>query len=194
MITNGEKYACESCIRGHRVAQCQHTDRPLQHVGKKGLHTKCKCGSTSRQITLKLFGEVPDVPVRADKHPGFVPHDLNSERPPPFSFLLGEPVHGEDPRTPPDNVTHLTTSQTPDWLGALDSVLGPMSNEPAKFLMPEFDDPLVSMDPSHLAQIWDDLPLPEQPENLDEVLAFDTDLPSIPLEHGDHLESFEYGS
>ncbi|RSL48834.1 hypothetical protein CEP53_009392 [Fusarium sp. AF-6] len=74
MITNGEKYACESCIRGHRVAQCQHTDRPLQRVGKKGrpvsqcnhcrslrtsrsVHTRCKCGSVSRQATLRLFGE-----------------------------------------------------------------------------------------------------------------------------------------
>lgn len=93
MITNGEKYACESCIRGHRVAQCQHTgkfiiygssrrawlmltraDRPLQRVGKKGrpvsqcnhcrtlrtsrsVHTNCKCGSTSRQATLKQFGQ-----------------------------------------------------------------------------------------------------------------------------------------
>lgn len=25
MIVNGEKFACDACIRGHRVAQCQHT-------------------------------------------------------------------------------------------------------------------------------------------------------------------------
>ncbi|KAM5385695.1 hypothetical protein ACJZ2D_000894 [Fusarium nematophilum] len=73
MILNGEKFACEACIRGHRVAQCQHSDRPLQQVGKKGrpvsqcnhcrtlrksrsLHTKCKCGSTSRNAMLKQFG------------------------------------------------------------------------------------------------------------------------------------------
>ncbi|KAH7127988.1 copper fist DNA binding domain-containing protein [Dactylonectria estremocensis] len=65
MIINGEKLACESCIRGHRVAQCQHADRPLQQIGSKGrpvsqcnhcrtlrksrsLHTRCKCGSTAR--------------------------------------------------------------------------------------------------------------------------------------------------
>ncbi|KAF4953689.1 hypothetical protein FGADI_5797 [Fusarium gaditjirri] len=29
MSSNTEKLACESCIRGHRVAKCQHTDRPL---------------------------------------------------------------------------------------------------------------------------------------------------------------------
>ncbi|KAH7006812.1 hypothetical protein EDB80DRAFT_613215 [Ilyonectria destructans] len=93
MISNGERFACESCIRGHRVAQCQHigeylvcltyavtanartsqSDRPLQRVQKKGrpvsqcghcrslrtsrsVHTKCKCGSTSRTAMLKQFG------------------------------------------------------------------------------------------------------------------------------------------
>ncbi|KAH8650491.1 copper fist DNA binding domain-containing protein [Ilyonectria robusta] len=73
MISDGERFACESCIRGHRVSQCQHADRPLQRVQKKGrpvsqcghcrslrtsrsVHTKCKCGSTSRTAMLKQFG------------------------------------------------------------------------------------------------------------------------------------------
>ena len=64
MIINGEKWACEACVRGHRVSNCQHSgrwtppraesvptcvpdnggdfadgvlvDRPLQHINKKG--------------------------------------------------------------------------------------------------------------------------------------------------------------
>ncbi|CEJ90974.1 hypothetical protein VHEMI06722 [[Torrubiella] hemipterigena] len=61
MIINGEKYACEACVRGHRVSNCQHSDRPLQHINKKGrpisqchhcrqmrksraAHIKCDCG------------------------------------------------------------------------------------------------------------------------------------------------------
>ncbi|ENH73481.1 Copper resistance protein CRF1 [Fusarium oxysporum f. sp. cubense race 1] len=73
MTPKGERFACESCIRGHRVAQCQHTDRPLLRVGRKGrpvsqcthcrtlrtsrsVHTKCKCASTSYQGMLKQFG------------------------------------------------------------------------------------------------------------------------------------------
>ncbi|EWY79990.1 hypothetical protein FOYG_16929 [Fusarium oxysporum NRRL 32931] len=31
MISKEEKFACESCIRGHRVAQCQHTERAAQY-------------------------------------------------------------------------------------------------------------------------------------------------------------------
>ncbi len=55
MIIDGETYACEGCIRGHRARNCQHNgelqsteqihrviadrrplDRPLQHIKAKG--------------------------------------------------------------------------------------------------------------------------------------------------------------
>jgi hypothetical protein len=35
MLIKGEKYACEACVRSHRVSNCQHFDRPLQHINKK---------------------------------------------------------------------------------------------------------------------------------------------------------------
>ncbi|TVY85078.1 Copper resistance protein CRF1 [Lachnellula suecica] len=61
MLIKGEKYACEACVRGHRVSNCQHADRPLQHINKKGrpvsqcthcrtlrksrsAHVRCDCG------------------------------------------------------------------------------------------------------------------------------------------------------
>ncbi|EPE08008.1 copper fist dna binding domain-containing protein [Ophiostoma piceae UAMH 11346] len=61
MLIQGEKYACEACVRGHRVSNCQHFERPLQHINKKGrpvtqcqhcrsqrknrsAHVKCDCG------------------------------------------------------------------------------------------------------------------------------------------------------
>ncbi|KAH8601362.1 hypothetical protein B0O99DRAFT_501571 [Bisporella sp. PMI_857] len=61
MLIKGEKYACEACVRGHRVTNCQHSDRPLQHINKKGrpvsqcqhcrtlrksrsAHVRCECG------------------------------------------------------------------------------------------------------------------------------------------------------
>ena len=39
MLIKGEKYACEACVRGHRVSNCQHSDRPLQHINKKVCYT-----------------------------------------------------------------------------------------------------------------------------------------------------------
>ncbi|KAK2761743.1 hypothetical protein FQN54_001571 [Arachnomyces sp. PD_36] len=61
MLIDGEKYACEACVRGHRVSSCHHSDRPLSYVHKKGrpvtqcqhcrggrksksTHVKCECG------------------------------------------------------------------------------------------------------------------------------------------------------
>ncbi|OAA79373.1 Copper fist DNA binding domain protein [Akanthomyces lecanii RCEF 1005] len=68
MIIDGEKYACEACVRGHRVSNCQHSDRPLQHINKKGrpvsqcahcrsmrksraAHIKCDCGEKTSKCT-----------------------------------------------------------------------------------------------------------------------------------------------
>ncbi|EIW79833.1 copper-fist-domain-containing protein, partial [Coniophora puteana RWD-64-598 SS2] len=63
MVTvDDKKYACETCIKGHRSSACKHTDRPLFEIKKKGrpitqcehcrelrktkqVHVKCSCGS-----------------------------------------------------------------------------------------------------------------------------------------------------
>ncbi|SMN18538.1 similar to Saccharomyces cerevisiae YGL166W CUP2 Copper-binding transcription factor [Maudiozyma saulgeensis] len=36
IIKNNIKYACEPCIKGHKVAGCDHSDRPLIQVKRKG--------------------------------------------------------------------------------------------------------------------------------------------------------------
>ncbi|KAI8983201.1 hypothetical protein BD414DRAFT_490242 [Trametes punicea] len=60
VFVNDKKFACESCIKGHRSSNCQHTDRPLFEIKKKGrpvsqcekcrelrktkrMHSKCTC-------------------------------------------------------------------------------------------------------------------------------------------------------
>jgi len=64
VVIDGIKYACQNCIKGHRVAHCQHTDRPLQPLQRKGRpvsqcqhcrkyrvenksHVKCTCAISS---------------------------------------------------------------------------------------------------------------------------------------------------
>jgi len=61
VLINGVKYACDRCIRGHRVSNCKHADQPMTMIKPKGrpatqcshcrearknrlLHTKCLCG------------------------------------------------------------------------------------------------------------------------------------------------------
>ncbi|KAH9919897.1 uncharacterized protein B0H18DRAFT_911900 [Fomitopsis serialis] len=62
VFVGNKKYACETCIKGHRSSTCKHTDRPLYEIKKKGrpatqcehcrelrktkqLHVKCMCAS-----------------------------------------------------------------------------------------------------------------------------------------------------
>ncbi|KAL5628938.1 hypothetical protein BROUX41_002329 [Berkeleyomyces rouxiae] len=61
MLVDGQKFACDACIRGHRVSSCQHHDRDLRPINRKGrpvtqcsecrhnrkaraAHVKCDCG------------------------------------------------------------------------------------------------------------------------------------------------------
>ncbi|KKZ60239.1 hypothetical protein EMCG_05049 [[Emmonsia] crescens] len=77
MLIKGEKWACEACIRGHRVSNCQHADRPLSHINKKGrpvsqcphcrslrkartTHTKCECGEKAHTKAECLVKEPGD--------------------------------------------------------------------------------------------------------------------------------------
>ncbi|EWC46445.1 hypothetical protein DRE_04388 [Drechslerella stenobrocha 248] len=65
MYLDGKKYACDACVRGHRVSGCNHNDRPLQEIAKKGRpvsqcqhcrslrksrssHVKCDCGEKTK--------------------------------------------------------------------------------------------------------------------------------------------------
>ncbi|KAI0252679.1 copper fist DNA binding domain-containing protein [Lactifluus subvellereus] len=89
VFINSQKFACESCIKGHRSSSCTHTERPLYEIKKKGrpvsqcercrqlrntkrVHSKCTCseGSSSRtrEVTDKVFGTkqkryIPIVPA-----------------------------------------------------------------------------------------------------------------------------------
>ncbi|KAG0680980.1 hypothetical protein C6P42_004498 [Pichia californica] len=51
VLVNGVKYACERCIRGHRVTTCTHTDQPLMMIKPKGRpSTQCPFCKEQRRI------------------------------------------------------------------------------------------------------------------------------------------------
>jgi hypothetical protein len=62
VLINEKKYACATCIKGHRVSGCTHTERPLFEVKKKGRPaTQChfcrdkrKGGTTSGSVHTKV--------------------------------------------------------------------------------------------------------------------------------------------
>ncbi|KAI8055595.1 uncharacterized protein B0P05DRAFT_575322 [Gilbertella persicaria] len=76
MYINGLKYACSTCIKGHRSSHCSHVDRPLFEIRKKGrpvtqctfcrdlrktkqVHIKCACdkkgGENNTQQPLLIY-------------------------------------------------------------------------------------------------------------------------------------------
>lgn len=65
VLIDGVKYACDTCIRGHRVTSCKHTDKPLTRIKPIGrpasqcqhcrearnsaaVHANCSCGARDR--------------------------------------------------------------------------------------------------------------------------------------------------
>ncbi|KAF9454936.1 hypothetical protein P691DRAFT_4125 [Macrolepiota fuliginosa MF-IS2] len=89
VYVNSKKFACESCIKGHRSSSCHHTDRPLFEIKKKGrpvsqcekcrelrqskkVHSKCTCnprtdpasrGQVLASTTSKSRRFIPIVPA-----------------------------------------------------------------------------------------------------------------------------------
>ncbi|KAK2461735.1 hypothetical protein APHAL10511_006198 [Amanita phalloides] len=71
VYANDKKFACESCIKGHRSSSCHHADRPLFEIKKKGrpvsqcdkcrqlrqskkIHAKCICNIRSDQPIYRI--------------------------------------------------------------------------------------------------------------------------------------------
>ncbi|KAL0946262.1 hypothetical protein HGRIS_012517 [Hohenbuehelia grisea] len=61
VLVDNKKYACETCIKGHRSSSCKHTDRPLFEIKKKGRPvTQCEhCRELrkSKQVHVKCMCE-----------------------------------------------------------------------------------------------------------------------------------------
>ncbi|KAH7083336.1 hypothetical protein BKA63DRAFT_434392 [Paraphoma chrysanthemicola] len=86
-VIDGEKWACSSCIKGHRVSGCNHNDRELHHINPKGRpvkqcehcrgarkskshHAKCDCGDKKDKDKLKDKGD-----AKGESMPGTTAHD-----------------------------------------------------------------------------------------------------------------------
>ncbi|EOA91811.1 uncharacterized protein SETTUDRAFT_178215 [Exserohilum turcica Et28A] len=95
-VIDGEKWACSSCIKGHRVSGCNHTvapanvvfeDRDLHHINPKGRpvkqcehcrgarkskshHAKCDCGDKKDKDSHKDKGDAKTHDNRCQCHTG----------------------------------------------------------------------------------------------------------------------------
>ncbi|KAJ7109651.1 copper fist DNA binding domain-containing protein [Mycena crocata] len=64
VLISSKKYACETCIKGHRSSACKHTDRPLFEIKKKGRPvTQCEhCRELrkTKQVHVKCICETKE--------------------------------------------------------------------------------------------------------------------------------------
>ncbi|KAA1468422.1 hypothetical protein DENSPDRAFT_464247 [Dentipellis sp. KUC8613] len=116
VYVNSQKFACESCIKGHRSSSCAHTDRPLFEIKKKGrpvsqcdhcrelrrqkrVHSKCTCTESKsakdrpfeKAIGTKQKRYIPIVPA--------LPNGLKDAFPPSSA-----PSRSSDPRQKVDSL------------------------------------------------------------------------------------------
>ncbi|KAJ7481951.1 copper fist DNA binding domain-containing protein, partial [Mycena latifolia] len=73
-LISSKKYACETCIKGHRSSACKHTDRPLFEIKKKGRPvTQCEhCRELrkTKQVHVKCICEAKEpAPTTTDPAP-----------------------------------------------------------------------------------------------------------------------------
>ncbi|KAF4333048.1 transcription activator CUP2 [Fusarium beomiforme] len=154
MVTKEEKFACESCIRGHRVAQCQHT-----------------ADAKTCNETAHFYGRESSTPSTALSPPGFEPKPLelaplplrstSTERLAPAHCSAGSILGSSLPSvnnwslddmpiawtTPlesylPDSV--LSDIHDPTRTGDSVPIMGAI--EQAQMSRPTFDDPLSTVD------------------------------------------------
>ncbi|KAJ7165371.1 transcription factor [Mycena filopes] len=71
VLISSKKYACETCIKGHRSSACKHTDRPLFEIKKKGRPvTQCEhCRELrkTKQVHVKCICEAKEPPSPTKK-------------------------------------------------------------------------------------------------------------------------------
>ncbi|CAO3637436.1 unnamed protein product [Mucor fragilis] len=183
MLINGEKWACETCIKGHRATHCKHTDRKLVSIKKKGrpatqckrcrelrvmrqLHVKCNCDDSGLGATKKNSNSIssPGLSSAPKKR-----KKIESLRPlaPKISESKGccsSSKPPSSPSTPTTPIAHVT----PEPVSSCCSKKTPTSTVPstaaspspavtARPIIPEDDDPWSSLLP------LEPVPLPDIP-------------------------------
>ncbi|BGP39232.1 copper-binding transcription factor [Rhodotorula kratochvilovae] len=69
VLIDGTKYACQSCIKGHRSSKCTHTSRPLTEIKKKGRPTSQCTHCRELRKTKSVHGRCDCAAREAEQKP-----------------------------------------------------------------------------------------------------------------------------
>ncbi|KAE8548896.1 hypothetical protein TMatcc_010243 [Talaromyces marneffei ATCC 18224] len=96
MLIDGEKWACEACVRGHRVSSCRHNDRPLIRINKKGRPFSvciiCRGPCNSREEHSKLNRDKKSDGESDSKSSGKKPSARRRIQPSSFARIAPHPA------------------------------------------------------------------------------------------------------
>ncbi|KAL6230274.1 copper fist DNA binding domain-containing protein [Aspergillus navahoensis] len=121
MLIDGEKWACEACVRGHRTSTCKHHDRPLIHINRKGRPFStcpiCNCTPCNSPDEHNRLRREAELKMRSEQNRGFGRHGHSHARPAPA--LL--PIAPRPPSSSPPASTNATAIQPSPRSGYRDS-------------------------------------------------------------------------
>ncbi|KAL4991903.1 copper fist DNA binding domain-containing protein [Aspergillus falconensis] len=121
MLIDGEKWACEACVRGHRTSTCKHHDRPLIHINRKGRPfatcSICNCTPCNSPDEHNRLRREAELKMRSEQNRGSGRHGHSHARPAPA--LL--PIAPRPPSSSPPASTNAAAIQPSPRSGYRDS-------------------------------------------------------------------------
>ncbi|OQE18915.1 hypothetical protein PENFLA_c020G07128 [Penicillium flavigenum] len=116
MLIDGQKWACEACIRGHRVTSCKHHDRPLIRIKRKGrpFATCTMCNATPCTSPIEHARAKRDAELKCPKKSSS--GRIHRQNPNGFLPIAPRPGPGSSPTgsisASGKNVSAVTTSKS----------------------------------------------------------------------------------
>lgn len=90
ILYNDEKYACVKCIRGHRATSCQHHDRVLMKINKRGRKSNADALNDKENFVVFKqdgFDEATPITVKSNDQDALNEHDSCKGQKEPLFFL-----------------------------------------------------------------------------------------------------------
>jgi len=131
VYVNDKKFACESCIKGHRSSSCQHSERPLFEVKKKGRPvSQCdRCRQLRQSKRMHSRCSCNDRPQEVDKVP--IPAMSRSDKK-RMSWLVSFPDKDRDSTSPCSCSAKRFMPSIPTLPNGLSDVVAGPSNAPSQ--------------------------------------------------------------
>ncbi|KAI9277888.1 copper fist DNA binding domain-containing protein [Sporodiniella umbellata] len=162
MYIKGLKYACSSCIKGHRSSSCSHTDRPLFEIRKKGRPvsqcTFCRDLRKTKQVHIKCVctnkkENQPPILIYQNSNPTCSAHNnIQSSQGDSCTCSIVTDTSAVSPSGGESPIEPRARAEEPPYSWAL--VTSPSQSQQTEFPSSGFTEPAVMDDQQHLGFVF----------------------------------------